>query len=243
MWHVSSSLLIIVLALSSAAAKITSVKQIAFNQYKTVFTGGEPRLEDADGAVLPTSRSGQVLTLNETQYWNNVQSFSQLDGQIRIAFMSTFKTWHALYTAAGSDGNQRQQVPGSTIVNSPYALYTPRMTINGDPGSGEEWSFDVGSGPASSMLTIQANRVASGLTYVIMEGGTVVAAHKTSTYTCASASADPRFCPYSATVPLPSSFVDGTTKLTACALISETESSCTTYPYAKTIFKPFLKRY
>jgi hypothetical protein len=224
--------LILYACVSSAAAAITSLKQISYNQYELAFTGGEPRLEDSDGAILPSSLSGSVITLNETGHWNNVQSASQLEGAIRTAFMGTFSSWYALYSAAGSDGNQRQQVPGSTVVNSPYALYTPRMTVNGDPGSGEAWNFDVGSGPSSSVVTIQANRVASVLTYVLMEGGIVVAAHKPSTYTCASASADPRFCAYSVTVPLPASFVDGTTIITACALISETESSCTTYPYA-----------
>ena len=229
--QMSPYLLTIALALSSVDAAITSLKQISYNQYEVAFTGSEPRLEDVDGALLPSSRSGNVLTLNETGHWNNVRSASQMDGQIRITFKGIFSSWYSLYSAAGSDGNQRQQVAGSTVVNSPYALYTPRMSINDDPGSGEAWDFDVGSGSASSVLTIRANRVAPVLTYALMDG-TVVAAHKTSTYTCAVVAADPRFCAYTVTVPLPPSFVAGTTTLTACALISETEYSCTTHPYA-----------
>ena len=212
------------LTLLFSMAEITSVKQTAFNQYTVTWTGNNsPRLTDEEGKVIggpPSGASPATLTVTDATHYNNVYSVTQEgEGGNTINIQS----WHALYQQ--SSACCRVPIEGRSEADSSYQLYTPRLSLN----AGE------------TELTITANRLAPQLTYVKTAANVIVAADHpagssvasddtTSTYTCANDGESPSTCAYSRTVAMPAGWTSAAEPLTVCALLSDAEETCNTFP-------------
>lgn len=218
MVHATPALLLATLRLSSGA--ITGAKQISYNSYEVLYDGTAVSLRDYEGQLIPTTAVGNIFTVTNWQsYGNNVRRATQEAADGSLVEFNRFDTWRDIARRASNDGKNRYQIQEKT--SDRYQLYTPRMTVVG------------------SQLTIEADRAAPVMNEVTYRGGTVISVHSPIissinspqyAYQCADGTGDPTTCPYRVDVPLPSTYVDGD-RLQACALISDSELSCTSVPH------------
>jgi len=197
------------LLLVGRQAVITAVEQTGYNRYQVTSTGtGAVSFFDNENVAIPTTSTGSEYTVTNPAQFNSVYSASQAG--VESAFVIT--TWVGLYQA--STACCRIGISSSTAADSPYQLYTPRMTVNN----------------AKTRLTVTADRIAPQMTFVRISSSS-------SSLSGLLLSAD--FAPASTaalsrTVVLPALTAEEweTTTLQACGLISDDDESCTDYPHS-----------